>query len=429
MRDHLSRRLTALALLAIAAAAVGAAHRWRAPRPPGFVRQIDWAGRGQWLRADLHAHTRFSDGSYSVDDIVDKARTFGCEVVAITDHADTDLTAATPAYHAAIAGARARVPEVTVLTGLEWNIPPGKGSDHATVLFPPGTADDQEALAAFKERFDDLHREGENPELADEALDWLSARAPVAGQRPLVFLNHPSRRVTQSADVLPWLRRWRSRYAGFVGFEGAPGHQAQVPLGAYGRAVKPIDRWDPVAASIGGVWDTLLAEGLDVWGGLASSDFHSPGNGDYWPCEFSTTHIYARDRSPAAVFEALAAGSFFGAHDRIVETAALTIAAPGLPRDALPGEVIRVPAGAALQVGLRVVPGAEERVLDATLIAVEGHGARVLATSEDLTADRMSVTVPVPPGGMAVRARGCHRPRDGAAACFYTNAVRVVADR
>ena len=57
-----------------------------------------------------------------------------------------------------------------ILTRLEWNMPPGKGDEHATVLFPPAM-ESTSRLVEFKKRFDDLEKRGEDPELARQALD------------------------------------------------------------------------------------------------------------------------------------------------------------------------------------------------------------------------------------------------------------------
>ena len=101
-----------------------------------FVRKIPWAGHGKWLKIDTHIHTRFSDGAHTVDEIAEKALEFGCDAIAITDHADSNLEAATPEYAAAIRAARKKFPQLVILAGLEWNLPPYGGREHVTLLDP-----------------------------------------------------------------------------------------------------------------------------------------------------------------------------------------------------------------------------------------------------------------------------------------------------
>ena len=128
-----------------------------------------------------------------MDELVDRAVANGCDVLAITDHTDGNLKAATPEYHAAIASARARVPKLVLITGIEWNVPPGKGQDHAVVLFPP-EMDDAVMTGEFKSRFDDQNKEGENPELASCGIRVASEKGAGASVMPVVFLDHPSRK-------------------------------------------------------------------------------------------------------------------------------------------------------------------------------------------------------------------------------------------
>ena len=35
---------------------------------------------------DLHIHSKFSDGDYSVEEIIDKLKFYGIEIFSITDH-------------------------------------------------------------------------------------------------------------------------------------------------------------------------------------------------------------------------------------------------------------------------------------------------------------------------------------------------------
>ena len=424
--------LKALAVVTVTAAlALLAWERGWIAAGPTITRRIAWAGAGVWLKAETHTHSKFSDGANTVDELADRALANGCDVLAVTDHSDGDLKAATPEYHAAIGAARTRLPKLTVIAGLEWNPPPGKGQDHADILLPDSW-DTPARTAEFKQRFDDMNKEGENPELATAAFRWIRAYAGGPDDLPVIFLNHPGRRVKDIETVLhTWSFLTREGAGIVVGAEGAPGHQHATPLAAYGGAIVPEDRWDPSVVAPGAAWDRLLQQGQDVWGALATSDFHSENNGDDWPCQFSYTAIYAPDRSTAGVLRALRAGSFLGVHGAIVRSAELRVNAPGLKRPALVGEQLRVRAGTPLSVELVMdVPatdwsGAANRIDAIDLIGVSKDGARIVSSGAPSADGLWRAEVVTPEGGIVLRARGRHVIDDAPDWLFYTNPVRV----
>src|SRR2546421_2986103 len=99
-----------------------------------FVTAVPWGIAGKTLILDTHTHTRFSDGAFALGDVVSKAVASGCSALAITDHTDASLHAATPEYFEAIDAARAKFPDLVLFAGVEWNIPPYGGREHVTVL-------------------------------------------------------------------------------------------------------------------------------------------------------------------------------------------------------------------------------------------------------------------------------------------------------
>ncbi len=435
-------------------------------RPPGaeFVRRTEWIGKGTWLEADLHMHSRFSDGRHEPALLVQKAREHGCGAIAITDHSDRDLEGASDGYFAATAAARRENPDLVILDGLEWNAPPGAGDDHVNVLVPPGP-DGVRVLKEIKARFDDLGRDSHDEKLAHEALQWLDDQSAAWAVPPAVIFNHPSRKVARSLDQLDKLRRFREVTPHLIGIEGAPGHQGATPLGSYPGPEAVVDRWDPAAARVGDVWDRLLASGEDWWGALAFSDFHeerADGLSDHWPGQFAETWLYVPERTAEGVLRALRAGSFFAGHGAIVREVAFEVEAAGLPRPAWAGEAIRVPASAEITVRVAMsVPerdwsGAPNRIDRIELIAVDAAGARVIAarapdvagsartageagaagsakvagSAGTMAAGATAVleeSLRVPPGGVVLRARGRRQVAGGPALCFYTNAIRVIA--
>jgi ABC-type branched-subunit amino acid transport system substrate-binding protein len=123
------------------------------PKQPSqavFVKEIPWIGQGQWLKVETHIHTKFSDGLHTVEQVAERAEHFGCDAIAITDHGDSNLKAASPAQAEAVQAARTAHPRLLILAGLEWNIPPDGGDEHVTVLVPP-SPDEWPILAEFKE--------------------------------------------------------------------------------------------------------------------------------------------------------------------------------------------------------------------------------------------------------------------------------------
>lgn len=330
---------------------------------------------------DHHVHTSFSqDGQYPVATQVGQADGFGLDWLVVTDHGGPahqkyswDLVAG------AVAHAQAAHPDVLVFTGLEWNVP---GGDHATVVVPPG-AESVAVLREFEDAYDaavlvERHQlarlaSADGEPVAVAGIRHLAAQV-ARGRVPLAVLvaNHPSRLGVNSPHEL---RAWRDADPGVaIGMEGAPGHQAAAippdrggrgrPRGYYDRAPGP-DSWagyapepggvehyrthggfDAMTATVGGLWDSMLAEGRPWWVTAASDshqvygDSHVPGTlehavtgtrgdpldtgvvqryGDFWPGQYSRTLVGADGPGHAGLLRGLRSGVVLACHGRLVD--------------------------------------------------------------------------------------------------------------
>ncbi|MGW4214425.1 PHP domain-containing protein [Lentzea sp. NPDC004789] len=256
----------------------------------------------QWLAGDHHIHTQYSnDAMYPVATQVERAARHGLSWLAITDHGNVPFAkySVTPLV-ADIAAARREYADMLVFTGLEWNIPAG---EHTTLMLAPGR-NEGALLQEFVTRFDarvNGTRDGTpaNEAIAVQALKFLQ-NAVATGRiaDALVLPNHPSRLGINSPQET---RAWRDTAPGIViGMEGAPGHQAAglpAPGMARGRGLydsapgkfsfpgyppESYRTWggfDWAAATVGGLWDSLLAEGKPWWI-TTTSDGHQ-GCGDW----------------------------------------------------------------------------------------------------------------------------------------------------
>lgn len=335
-----------------------------------IVKSHAWAESNRKLVIDTHIHTTFSDGKKSIADIADVAVTNRCDAIAITDHGDKSEQAATEGYFSEIDGAGNLYPQLLILTGMEWNVPPYKGREHVNVLMSDETA--RSVLPGLKTKFD---RKGN----AGKALEWLATQLGSGGEAVL-FYNHPSRKDTDEGENASDLLSWRSVNELVVGFEGGPGHQkADEGSDAYSGNFQPLDGWDPVVR-IGGEWDGLLDAGHDVWAALATSDYHNEKR-DYEPCAFSRTHVLSPDRSQAGLLAALRAGSFWADHGLILEQFKFEVAAVGLPRPAQAGEIAVVKPQQPLDISVAIERGAGAR--DSNL-GIEVIGNCANGTSESV---------------------------------------------
>ncbi len=327
----------------------------------------------RWLAGDHHTHTQYSsDGQYRVADHVQHAAAYGLNWMVVTDHGSvTHAKIGVEKVNPDILAARSAFEDdVLVFQGLEWNIP---AAEHGTVFVHPGR-NEVAVLKEFENLFDgSVNGTGSstpaNELKALEGLDFLATSITSKRVDDALFLaNHPARRGVDSPHEV---RNWRDRQPRIaIGMEGAPGHQAAgipKPFGAGGgrgfydnspsansfpgyppESYVTWGGFDWMTATVGGFWDSLLAEGKPWWI-TANSDSHSvwldqvargPGSdfategryrdpvhattgpaftaGDFWPGYYSRTHVGASKYSYAAVMDGLRAGRVWVDHGRLL---------------------------------------------------------------------------------------------------------------
>jgi hypothetical protein len=275
--------------------------------------------QNDWLTVDTHIHSKYSDGSHTISEIAEKSNHFGCDIIAITDHGDRDFkTLYSESYFKEVELARYAQPNLQILVGLEWNVPPFRGREHVTVLMP----EDQSMmgnLRDFRASFDNFGSGYSRDTLTTKpALTWLS-ESYTSAPYPVLFYNHPSRKDFSQSENYFDIKSWRKITPFVRGFSGAPGHQRnrKNSNGSYEKVMKTSHGWDPITKP-GGEWDLLLRDGLMVYGARAPSDFHNKGI-DYWPCQFSTTHVYANKRAQNSLLRGFSLGNFWAQHGRFVK--------------------------------------------------------------------------------------------------------------
>jgi hypothetical protein len=331
-----------------------------------------------WVAGDHHTHTQYSgDAQYRVIDHVRHASAFGLGWMVITDHGSVQhAKIGVEKVNPDIVAARKQVSETLVFQGLEWNIP---GAEHGTVFVHPGP-NEVAVLRHFENAFDGVvtGTTANNPTNEALAISGVKFLADAVKQRRVndaaFFANHPARKGIDSPHEI---RAWRDADPQIaLGFEGAPGHQAagiKAPdglgsaRGFYdfsptadsfpGYPLESYRTWggfDWMTATVGGLWDSLLAEGKPWWITANSdshmaygdtskrgpnSDFNTNGfyndpvygqpakltNGDFWPGYYSRTHVGAIGFSYKSIMDGLRKGRILVDHGRLVSSVDVSV--------------------------------------------------------------------------------------------------------
>ncbi|MFF8393152.1 PHP domain-containing protein [Streptomyces sp. NPDC016172] len=333
-----------------------------------------------YLVGDHHIHSVYShDAKYTFSQLAAAGAKYGLDWMVFTEHSNVghaDFGAALE--HEEILRARAENPRQLIFQGLEWYIP---AAEHCTVFTAPGPHE-VDVLTRFESAYDGklLGYDKGGPADADtarneahalKALKWLAEqRRSGYVDDVLVLANHPMRLGIDSPHEM---RNWRDAAPEImIGMEGAPGAQgAAIPgwrgatsiRGEYenkpsaqswpgypAEAYLTYGGFDWATATVGGLWDSMLAEGrlfsvttnsdahrivFDTWkngdwqpgrtfdntGRLpdpVNTDTPQPGS-DFWPGQFSRTHVGVTGYGYRAVMAGMRAGRVWLDHGHLLD--------------------------------------------------------------------------------------------------------------
>ncbi|KFG02795.1 PHP domain-containing protein [Streptomyces scabiei] len=408
-----------------AAFAMGAAGSLTTPAAAGPQPYGGEDPRLAYLVGDHHIHSVYShDAKYTFSQLAAAGAKYGLDWMVFTEHSNfghADFGAALE--HKEILRARAENPRQLIFQGLEWYIP---AAEHCTVFTTPGRHE-VDLLTAFERAYDGKllnYTDGSaggadtarNEAHAVRAIKWLAEqRRSGYVDDVLVLANHPLRLGIDSPHEL---RNWRDAAPEImIGMEGAPGAQgaalpgwrgansvrgeyenkpsAQSWPGYPAQAFLTYGGFDWATATVGGLWDAMLAEGrlfsvttnsdahrivFDTWkngdwpagqnfdntGKLpdpVDTDTPQPGS-DFWPGQFSRTHVGVTRYGYSAVTRGLRAGRVWVDHGHLLDGLDVR-----LKRDRSPGR------GVTLGGRLRVRKG-EKLTLEVTVTTASRPNAR-----------------------------------------------------
>ncbi len=339
-----------------------------------------------YLVGDHHVHSRYShDAKYDFSQLALRGSQFGLDWMAFTEHSNFGhADKGAQAENAEVLKARAENPRMLVFQGLEWYIP---AAEHGTVLVAPG-ANNVALLQQFEREYDGKltgrsTSTPENEQHAVKALAWLAEQKRTKFvDDVLVFANHPMRLGIDSPHEV---RAWRDSGV-CIGMEGAPGSQGDAdPAWCAFRGTTtnqrgeyinnpsdaswpgyPVDAYrtyggfDWATATVGGLWDSLLAEGRlfsittnsdnhrTIWDTWKDGEF-PPGQNfdslgwkpsptdagtpqagsDFWPGQFSRTHVGVTKYGYLEVMAGLRAGRVWVDHGQLVDGIDVRVAPVG----------------------------------------------------------------------------------------------------
>ncbi|MFF5180491.1 phosphoesterase [Micromonospora sp. NPDC000316] len=324
-RAQLSRRTLVKyagvgATLAAASPLVGGGAAWAdEERRPGDDKNGPGTTKNRaWRAGDHHVHSEYSgefdttkspivfhkgaDAVYPIVTNAIMAKNFGLTWAMCTDHGGpTHSKVNIEQAYPDLLRSRKLVPEVLQFWGMEFDAP---SLDHHTLMIPRHD-DEAKQLFELESRFAKYDAFPTDPARDTEAkmVEFLKVARNMP-HKPLVIAHHASRSApglgVYGQDTPREFRNGNNAAPDvYIGFEGAPGHQAG-PLnggarGGYGNH-PTYGGFDQMTARVGGLWDSLLGEGRRWWI-TATSDSHvhwTRGGSDFWPGEYSKTYVHAR---------------------------------------------------------------------------------------------------------------------------------------
>ncbi|MFE6131435.1 phosphoesterase [Streptomyces sp. NPDC056437] len=321
------------------------------------------ARRRAWRAGDHHVHSEYSgefdtstnpptfhkgaDAVYPIVTNAIMAKHFGLSWVMCTDHGGpTHSKVNIEQAYPDLLRSRVLVPGVLQFWGMEFDAP---ALDHHTLMIPHHR-DEAQQLFELESRFakHDAFPADRGRDTEAKMIEFLKAAKDMP-RKPLVIAHHTSRSATglgvYGQDTPREFRNGNNTAPDiYVGFEGAPGHQAGPlnggPRGGYGN-YPTHGGFDQMTARVGGLWDSLLGEGRRWWI-TATSDSHvhwTRGGADFWPGEYSKTHVLAR-HDYADIMDGLRNGRIWvGTGDLITS---LDLTASNRNREAAMGETLTV---------------------------------------------------------------------------------------